>query len=128
MKRKNPNLPDKRSALLFAFIRLLFVGENLTNKFSYNFSKALEEGAGIIIMGRKKTLTPQGGKREERNENAESKEKKGEASRCAFFYIISRAIYARFRGACMRNRKRLFMGLCANAPAALMRGGLFFLV
>lgn len=38
-----------------------------------------------------------------------------------FLSAVPAIIYARFRSACMRNRKRLFMGLCANAPATLMR-------
>lgn len=39
-----------------------------------------------------------------------------------FLSAVPAIIYARFRAACMSNGKRLFMRLCANAPAALIRG------
>lgn len=58
----------------------------------------------------------------EKERGEEERRRGGEAPRCAFLSAVPAIIYARFRAACMANGKRLFMRLCANAPAALIRG------
>lgn len=123
MKLKISQPLRRRSTLLFAFIQLLFCGENPTNKFPVQFSKALKRGEGNNNNRGEKNLNRRKGvKGKKEMKMQKAKKRRGKPQGAFFLSAVPAIIYARFRGACMRNRKLLFMGLFANAPAALMRG------